>query len=33
MSAVNVRAKAAAASPERLPNSQHYMIVTPQPMI
>ena len=33
MSAVNVRANPAAARPERLPNSQNYSTVTPQPMI
>ena len=33
VSAVNVRANPAAARPERLPNSQNYSTVTPQPMI
>ena len=33
VSAVNVRAIPAAARPERLPNSQNYSTVTPQPMI
>ena len=33
VSAVNVRAIPAAARPERLPNSQYYSTVTPQPMI
>ena len=32
MSAVNVRANPAAARPERLPNSQNYSTVTPQPI-
>ena len=33
VSAVNVRANPAAARPEKLPNSQNYSTVTPQPMI
>ena len=33
VSAVNVRAIPAAARPERMPNSQNYSTVTPQPMI
>ena len=33
VSAVNVRANAAAARTETLPNSQNYSTVTPQPMI
>ena len=33
VSAVNVRAKPAAARPKRLPNSQNYSTATPQPMI
>ena len=33
VSAVDVRANPAAARPMRLPNSQNYSTVTPQPMV